>query len=261
MRFFFLDEFGHDGYYAHKNHKQHGHSPIFGIAGFSMDVDNIYGFIDEFENLLFYYHGQKNSSRIKKGIFQEVKGNEAFPKVSISKNNEYFLNSKNRRNIIFKAERLIKSINKHGGSLLYFGFEKYGSIESHDSSHMHISCIRSLVRKIDISSRSKNMKYQLCFDEHTNHFKKIRIIKDIIKKDSEGSTHIIDRPYSLKSELHSCIQAADWICTILSKCLVYEIESAEWPENKLYYDKLWESVSNNSENFSEFKARQRSFSI
>lgn len=255
MKLVFLDEFGHDGFFVSRDHEKHYHSPVFGLSGFIMEKENLYGFLEEFENLLAFYH-QRNSTRKKKGIKTEVKGSNAFPAISRNPRHKNFFNAKQRNNIIYKAKRVITALEKHGGQILFYGFEKYVPEEDHNATDTHIACVRALTKRIDKSCRGSSCEYLMSFDDHTNHRSKLKVIRSIVHRKNMSDIHIVDRPYSLQSDLHSCIQVSDWICTLLARCISYQLNPKEWPENKPYQENLWELIQSTATDYSEFKPRQ-----
>ena len=67
---------------------------------------------------------------------------------------------------------------------------------------------------------------------------------------------IANVPYDLDSNLHSCVQIADWICTLLGKTFAYEVRPREWGPQKEYYEYFNEEIKKITGQASVFQKSQ-----
>jgi len=241
----FLDEFGHDGFYRNRSDQRYNQSPIFGFGGFMVRADKALECVSRFSHLKVKYHGESYKNR-------EIKGNVAFP------SNLYKKPYKVRKNVKDKGLHFFDILRGAEAQIIYNGFEKYvDDIKEHRSGKLHLSRTRRAVAKINKFCIEDNSSFVLVFDGHQIHSQRMQMVDQMSKKGRFSKNRLANSPYDLDSDMHDCIQIADWVCSLLVKYLTYEHFSKEWKTNKIYHSAFIEDFTELSSSACEFAPRQQ----
>lgn len=233
MWIIFLDEFGHEGPFLGRAHAKFNHSPLFGFGGIAFQSKEVVHFAEEFGNM-------KSRLLSPKYREKEMKGKDIFDARGLD---EARTPAKYREDIANKASRFLSFIKDHEGRIFFSGLEKeQRPPTAHSSQLIRRSALRSSFRILNRACIAGDCDFMLIFDSHDNHFEKISFIRAIVLNEDSGKVRIKDVPYDLDSKDYQTIQAADWMCTLLFRVLAYEINPAEWTDQKGYFDRFRERI-------------------
>lgn len=244
MYFVFLDEFGHDGPYLNKSDRQYNQSPVFGFGGIILEAGRSFDL-------------SNSMSSIKRSFFKtsaEIKGSKAFQGDALRPGKDnYFL----RNRTLNVGYSLLEAIEKVDGQICYFGVEKTRlPPREHNSKQLHLAGMRKAFQRVNKRCFSEGSRFVLIFDEHPLHKDKLRYIKSV-QNGQPTKVRILDTPYDLNSRHYECIQAADWICTLLGRIWATRVSPAEWKSQQTYEQKFGKRMSNIEFNGNQMSLRQK----
>lgn len=139
----YLDEFGHVGPYIARNDPRHNDSPVFGLAGFVMPVDEVRGFGTwvfqrkcELLDFEVRRSGEHPALWEKKGSsLCTVRNVERYPELRKMTN------------------RLLNKIGAVGGRVFYVGIRKTAEPEARDANAMYSNVLAEAIRRLDAFCR------------------------------------------------------------------------------------------------------------
>lgn len=248
----FLDEFGHEGFYQNRNDKRYNQSPVFGLGGIMLPSQKALECVSRYNNLKVKFHGETFKR-------YEVKGKVAFQGKSLTKGST---NYRIRKNVTDKGNGLLKILRECEAQIVYFGLEKYSKTpETHSAKKIHMSCTRRAFDRINNYCRTENQQFMLVFDRHELHEDKMLFIEMVDSTNRPNKIKIVNIPYDLDSNLHGCVQVADWICTLLGKIFAFQVRPKEWRLQQEYSLLFSEQIKELTSEVSSFQPLQHHLKI
>lgn len=221
MRFYiaYLDEFGHDGPFVSRNDSRFRTSPVFGLAGFILPVEEARYFSTSYFKLKCNLFRQELSHSSKKASQWEKKGSDFFKASKIQ----------SVREIRNSFNRLVNEIyNKRNGYLIYVGSEKRPEIDRHDSTKLYKSTLREAIKRIDEFCDSQNAQFILCLDYHSNRAEMVKT--SAVEMFGERRKALIEPLFHAESDLYQTLQFADWVAAVVGKMYAYNTRPNEFSE-------------------------------
>lgn len=135
----YLDEFGHIGPYISREHSKHNDSPVFGLAGIMLPLDEVRGFATWFF--------QRKCELLKFEISQAG----AHPAVWEKKGSSLYT----ARNVVNYPElrrftnRLFNKILSLNGFVFYVGIRKTASVDTHNPNNLYCKILSEAIKRLD----------------------------------------------------------------------------------------------------------------
>lgn len=219
----YLDEFGHSGPYVSRIDLYHKTSPVFGLGGIILPASNARKFsawFHWFKKELFKY--EINQSGIP-SYHWEKKGSKLFK----TKGKLKYKNN-NLKILIL----VLKSLQRYGGYLIYYGIQKYLSPDQHNSNNLYTSVLHNILNQIHLYCSVNNNNAMVILDENGGASQRTRVVdKSALAIFGDTSLFIIIEPVlQAESHLYQNLQCADWICAILTRTFNYISSPHEYPE-------------------------------
>lgn len=215
----YLDEFGHDGPYVSRSDPHYKTSPVFGLAGFLLPVDEARYFSTSFFKLKSRIFQKEISHSQKKAAQWEKKGSDFFKPSKIKK----------VREIRNSFNRLVNEIHKkRHGYVFYVGTEKQGDAPKHNSTSLYKATLREAIKRIDKFCVSQDAHFILCLDYHSNRAEMVKT--SAIEMYGESRRCLIEPLFHAESDLYQTLQFADWIAAVVGKIYAYNTRPNEFSE-------------------------------
>lgn len=214
MIFAYLDEFGHNGPYISRDHKQYNTSPVFGLAGFLMPEAQVRRFGTCYLQLKKTYLSQDPTRKDKPFHAWEKKGTNFLTAKSITKYPAI-------RTCMF---RMMNEIRKRDGRLIYQGREKIrGTGERLNPNGLYTTVFADMIRAIDEYCEARGENFVIVLDQHSAR----KELLDTAAKTMFGNQptrRMICPPFEVESHLNQQVQAADWIATVIGRISNHQLE-------------------------------------
>ena len=223
----YLDEFGHVGPYVGREDPRHNDSPVFGLAGFTMPVEQVRGFGTWFFQRkceLLDFEIQRSGEH---AAVWEKKGSSLYTVTNVTRYPEL-------RRTTF---RMLNKIEKVGGRIFYYGIRKTADPGTHDANAMYLSVLSEATRRLDTFCRYDHTtpeRFLLALDEHAQRAKLVTAVAQDMYGGNEPRRQLIEPPFQLESHRYQTLQAADWIAGLVGRLGAIWKEPGVWPENLVF---------------------------
>lgn len=223
----YLDEFGHIGPYISRTHTRHNDSPVFGLAGFALPVDQVRGFGTWFfqrKKELLAFEIERSGTH---PAIWEKKGTSLYTVTNVTKYREL-------RQFTF---RLFNKIDSCGGFLFYVGGTKPHSPDEHDPNQLYRNVLREAIKRLDQhcgEDCDPQENFILTLDEHDQRDALITKAAIAMYRPAEPRRHLIKPPFQVESHRYQTMQAADWIAGLVGRFGAVWKAPDEFPENEIF---------------------------
>lgn len=224
----YLDEFGHIGPYVSSNDPKYNDSPVFGLAGMLLPVEEIREFAIWFYQLKckLLAYDLKHANPGNRPAYQwEKKGSQVYTVVNVNKYKE----------LRQATNRILNRITKAGGHVFYTGIHKTALPQDHNSSKVFSQQLLQTVRKIDQFCAAEKSTFMMLLDEQRAgddwrmrnvEACTLAMFEDAVQK----CRSLIEPPIQAESHLFQTLQCADWICGLVGRLTGYASAPAEYPD-------------------------------
>lgn len=223
----YLDEFGHIGPYISRTDPKHNDSPVFGLAGFVLPIDEVRNFGTWFYKRkceLLSFEIDRSGSH---PATWEKKGASLYTARNVEKYAEL-------RKFTF---RLFNKIDSLGGFVFYVGGFKPDPPDTHNPNHIYGYVLREAIKRIDQYCSEDCMpteKFMLALDEHDQRSALITHASISMYGTSTPRRCLIEPPFQLESHRYQTLQAADWIAGLVGRFGAVWKAPDEYPENIVF---------------------------
>lgn len=224
----YLDEFGHIGPWVSSTDKKYNDSPVFGLAGMLLPVEQVREFAISFYqmkcHLLAWDLKHKNPANLPPWHW-EKKGSQIYTAHNV---NTY-------RELRLATNRLLNRITNAGGHVFYTGVHKTATPEKHDATEIFGQQLLQAIRKIDQFCAANNATFIVLLDEQQagdewrmRHVESctLAMFEDKAKK----CRTLIEPPLQGESHLFQTLQCADWLCGLIGRLTAYSVAADEYPD-------------------------------
>ncbi len=222
----YLDEFGHIGPYISKKHPKHNDSPVFGLAGIVLPVDEVRGFTTWFFKrkceLLDFEINRANKHRAeweKKGSsLYTVKNVEQYPELRKATN------------------RMFNNILALRGFVFYVGIKKTAPPDKHNPNKLYRSILSEAIKRLNdfCTDCSPQSNFILALDEHNQRSALVTQASRDMFGGSDPRRSLIEPPFQLESHRYQTMQAADWIAGLIGRISAYEVDPDSFGDNRIF---------------------------
>ena len=246
--FVYLDEFGHIGPFISRQDARHNTSPVFGLAGIVLPVDEI-------RNFSTYFYKLKGNL-LKWEIDHDPKGTPAYQWEKKGSSLYTVKNIKTYPELRQATFRLINKIKDIDGFIFCNGIEKELPPAAHKPEALYVSILRDCIRRLDRYCTHNDASFNMFLDaidsDEPGAKRKFRF-SGISAASSEmfGLHHgntcktLLEPPYQLESHLYQNLQCADWFCGLLNKYISYMLLPDQYQEYKIidtYFGKRLQGI-------------------
>ena len=223
----YLDEFGHVGPYIDRTHSRHNDSPVFGLAGFVLPLDEVRGFATWFFQRKCHLLAYEINQSGKHPALWEKKGSSLYTARNVSTYPELrkFTN------------RLFNKIAALDGFVFYVGTEKTAPVGSHDSNWLYRSILREAIKRLDdfcAKDCIPTSNFVLALDEHDQREALTTEASLNMFGGPQPRRHLVDPPFQLESHRYQTLQAADWIAGLVGRLGAFWVDPGGFPENEVF---------------------------
>lgn len=228
----YLDEFGHIGPYISRSHNKHNDSPVFGLAGIILPIDQVRNFGTWFfqrkQQLLSWeiaHSGEHPATWEKKGASLYTLTN--------------ILKYPNLRSF---TNRFLSKIQKVNGFVFYVGIEKTPSIETHKPNTLYRAVLRESIKRVDQLCDGIDLRPQrfiLVLDEHQEREALVTAASQAMYDSGEPRRCLIEPPFQVESHRYQALQAADWVAGLVGRIAAAQVapqEYQDWLPFRRYFE-------------------------
>lgn len=225
--FAYLDEFGHVGPCVSRTDPRHNDSPVFGLAGFVLPVDEV----RRFGTWLF----QRKCELLE----PEIQRSGEHPAQWEKKGSHLFTvqNIRRYRRVRGIADRPLNKIERLDGFVFYVGVKKTASPDLHNPDRLYARVLLEAIKRIDqfcTQDCNPTENFVLALDEHTLRPALITEVSRSMYRGSERHRRLIEPLFQLESHRYQTIQAADWIAALVGRLGAIWADPAGFPENLIF---------------------------
>ncbi len=223
----YLDEFGHVGPYISTDHPKYNDSPVFGLAGMLLPVEEVREFAIWFYQLkcklLAWDLEHKNPGKLP-AYHWEKKGSQLYTQRNVVKYPE-----------LRKAtNRFLNRITGAKGHVFYTGTHKTTAPKDHDPAKLFRQQLLQTVRKIDQFCKNEGSTFMIILDEQQAGDKwrldNVEACTRAMFEGKERCRSLIEPPLQAESHLFQTLQAADWLCGLIGRLTAYSVAPGEYPD-------------------------------
>ena len=197
MRIYYLDEFGHIGPFISRDHEKYNTSPVFGLSGFWLPIEQVKIFSEWFFEYKNNIYERDIEASDKQKFEWEKKGCEIFTSGRVYKTKRI-------------GYTLISQIRKQGGKLFHNGMEKYQDPEHSNPTGLYCNVIMHTIRALEKIARDNDEQYMIVLDEHHNRDELLRVAIRTMNERPNKPHYLIEPPFQVESHLYQTIQAVSY---------------------------------------------------
>ena len=242
----YLDEFGHIGQFVSRHDKRYKTSPVFGLAGIAIPVENVRELSMLFFKLKCQLLAPELAATNTPPAQWEKKGSSVYTIKNVGKYPQL-------RRITIRILNKIKSL---GGFVFFTGIEKEPPLTIHKSVALYFSVLKDAIRKLNKYCHTKECTFSLLLDsvDSDKGRKKFRL-ESVASSGrqmfgNDGCYCLTEPAYQLESHLYQTMQCADWVCAIVGRIMTHESSSREYDDyevfSKYFGTKLKETAKNST---------------
>ena len=240
----YLDEFGHIGQFVSRYDKRYKTSPVFGLAGIAIPIEQVRPLA-----MLFF--------KLKNDLLKWELGQAKVPPYEWEKKGSALFTVKNvtkYRQLRRTSIRLLNALKAQGGFVFYTGIEKDPPDGLHSAESLYFSVLRSAIKKINTHCDRKGHTFSILLDsvdseEGRKKFRLKSVASSGQQMFGDGCFCLAEPAYQLESHLYQTMQCADWVCAIVGRIMAYECTSTEFEDYGIiskYFKKKIIEVSKSS---------------
>jgi len=229
----YLDEFGHDGPFLSRSHIKYNTSPVFGLGGFLIPIENARSLSAFYFNLKKQVFERELSFVENKAHWRKKGGDFLTP------NN---MKSKETRRVF---KRIIKKIIlENGGRTIFVGTEKIRT-ESFDGPGLYLNTIREVIKRMEYFCNKGDDNFVMFLDRHSGRKKHVAACGMEMFGENKRK-RILEPLFHVEGNFYQTIQISDWICSALGKIHAYNTCPMEYADYKIYKDYFDLDITENS---------------
>jgi len=226
--FVYLDEFGHIGPFVSRRDGKHNSSPLFGLGGVILPVNEVRNFSMFFYKLKTQLLSFEINRDGKNPSKWEKKGSALYTVVNVTKYGE----------LRMATNRIIKKIAQMNGFLFFTGIGKDTPSPAHKPEALYVSTLKDAIRKLDNYFMSHDSTFSLFLDtidsDEPGAKRKFRSsgieAASIEMFGVDPKYSLLEPPYQLESEIYQNLQCADWFCGLFNRIYSYRASPVEYQD-------------------------------
>lgn len=223
----YLDEFGHIGPYASRRDAHYNSSPVFGLAGIVLPVDQVRPFGTWFFQLKCNLLSWEIARDGAHPATWEKKGSSLYTELNVTRYQEL------RR----ATNRLLNKVQNVGGFVFYVGLKKSSTPARHNPNYLYVRILLEAIKRLNAFCELDCVPMSRLFialDEHDQRDNLITAASRSMYGGGSPYRRIIEPPFELESHRYQTMQAADWIAGLVGRFGAYWAEPDQYPENTVF---------------------------
>ena len=226
--FVYLDEFGHIGQFLSRSHEKFNSSPVFGLGGIVLPVNEIRPFSMYFYKLKTNLLTTEIEKHGKHPSKWEKKGSALYTVQNLTKYAE----------LRTATNRIINKINNINGFIFYTGIRKSAPSPEHKPEALYVSVLKDAIRRLDAYFANLNSTFSLFLDaidsNESGDKRKFRLsgieAATIEMFGADPKYSLLEPPYQLESHIYQNLQCADWFCGLFNRISSYRVSPDQYPD-------------------------------
>ncbi|MCG7625947.1 DUF3800 domain-containing protein [Epibacterium sp. Ofav1-8] len=223
----YLDEFGHIGPFVSKNDPKFKESPVFGLAGYIIPLEEVRSF-----GTWFY----QQKCRLLKF---EIDRAEQHPAVWEKKGASLYTvtNVTKYQQLRATTNRILNKIQKVGGKTFYVGVRKTHTPETASSNALYHAILREAIKRLNDFCEydaPDNSRFLMALDEHDQHDQLLTTASMQMYGGETPMRHLIEPPFQIQSHRYQTMQTADWLAGLVGRLGAIWAEPDQYPENEVF---------------------------
>ena len=227
----YLDEFGHIGPFIGRNEPKYNESPVFGLGGYIIPLEQVRDFGSWFfrrkSELLTW---EIQHSGLHPAHF-EKKGSALYTALNVEKYPQ----------LRQFTRRFLANLPKFGASVFFVGIEKTRDLAAHDADALYEYVLREAIKRLDQHCEERDRRFMIVLDEHPSR-EKILTVATTSMFGPLQRIRLIEPPFQVPSHRFQTVQAADWLCGLIGRLGCFWIDPAMYADcawaRELFQDKL-----------------------
>lgn len=223
----YLDEFGHIGPFINKDDSKHNDSPVFGLAGYIIPLDQARSFGTWFYQLKCRLLDWEIQRAKEHPAVWEKKGSALYTVSNVT----------NYRELRNATNRILNKINSIGGKTFYVGMKKTHSVEDADANRLYYATLKEAIKRlndfceVDIGN---DTGFILALDEHDQRDNLLTTASMQMYGGDQPMRRLIEPPFQVESHRYQTMQTADWIAGLVGRLGAIWAEPEQYPENDVF---------------------------
>ncbi|VVS99816.1 DUF3800 domain-containing protein [Hoeflea sp. EC-HK425] len=223
----YLDEFGHIGPYISRTDPKHNDSPVFGLAGLVLPVNEVRSF------------GTWFFQRKCELLDFEISRSGEHPATWEKKGASLYT----ARNVTQYAElrkftnRFFNKITTVGGFVFYVGIKKTAAPDRHNPNFLYQRVLLEAIKRINSFCEEDCTpldNFVLALDEHDQRDALITASARSMYSPTQPRRCLIEPPFQIESHRYQTMQAADWIAGLVGRLGAVWADPSAYPENVVH---------------------------
>lgn len=134
--------------------------------------------------------------------------------------------------MVRSTNRIINTIGKKGGFLLYVGEVKQNNIDKHNPQATYNSSLTEIIKRIDNEFKDMDANFLIFMDDSEGRSDIVK--RSIYEMHQNDKYQLIEAPMQVDSKLYQTIQCADWLCSIYGKIAFFNTEPKSKPQYEIF---------------------------
>lgn len=228
----YLDEYGHIGPFVSRRDKQYHESPVFGLAGLVLPINQVRNFATWFyqrKQELLAFEIKRSG---KHAATWEKKGSALYTLTNVEK----------YRELRVFTNRFLNKITGLGGHVFFVGVQKTAAPADHDPNSLYVSILRETIKRLDqfcAEDCKPQENFLLVLDEHDQREALITAASQAMFNPAAPRRCLIEPPFQVESHRYQTLQAADWLAGLVGRigaCWAEPDQYKDWTPIRTYFE-------------------------
>ena len=223
----YLDEFGHIGPFVSRTDETFKESPVFGLAGYIIPLNQVRPFGTWFYQLKCRLLQWEIHRSGKHPAEWEKKGAALYTVKNVEKYQE-----------LRKAtNRIINEIQGVGGKTFYVGLKKTHPPEKANANALYHAVLAEALKRLNDfceHDAPEESRFLLALDEHDQRHQLLTTASIKMYGGAQPMRHLIEPPFQIESHRYQTMQAADWLAGLVGRLGAAWAEPDQYQENEIF---------------------------
>lgn len=223
----YLDEFGHIGPFVTRTDPTYKESPVFGLAGYVLPLDEVRNFGTWFYQLKCRLLEWEINRSGQHPADWEKKGSALYTVTNVT---QY-------RELRKATNRLFNKIDNVGGKTFYVGLKKTHPPETANANALYHAVLKEALKRLNDfceQDAPSDSRFMLALDEHDQRDQLLTTASIQMYGGDQPMRRLIEPPFQIESHRYQTMQAADWIAGLVGRLGAVWAEPEQYAENGVF---------------------------
>lgn len=223
----YLDEFGHIGPFVSKSDPKFKESPVFGLAGYIIPLQEARRFGTWFYQQKCRLLRFEIDRSAQHPAVWEKKGAALYTVTNVTK----------YRELRATTNRILNQIQEVGGKTFYVGLRKNHPPETANANALYHAVLKEAIKRLNEfcdDDPAKNSRFLLALDEHDQRDQLLTTASMQMYGGDTPMRHLIEPPFQLESHRYQTMQVADWLAGLVGRLGAIWAEPDQYSENEVF---------------------------